>query len=150
MRFFNEKSSNPQKSIKLLWLFAICTLPGLAALLVATYVALYPEKLKFAFLCNLILVLVNIALVIAGRIYRKNHPLDDATAEKLNEKQLKEKEHGRKSRAKSIIVYSLIGALFLGILLFFMMGISGITVSTISAVSADSNINPCCSDNTSE
>ena len=42
---------------------------------------------------------------------------------------MKEKEYGRKKRAKNIIVYSLVGAFFLGILLFFMMGISGISQS---------------------
>lgn len=127
--FFKEKSSDPQKSIRLLWTFGICTLPGLAALNLAVYAAMHIDKLKYAFIGNLILVAINIALVIWGKIYRKNNPLDDVTAEKLNAKRMKEKEYGRKKRAKNIIVYSLVGAFFLGILLFFMMGISGISQS---------------------
>lgn len=127
--FFKVKSSDPQKSIRLLWTFGICTLPGLAALNLAVYAAMHIDKLKYAFIGNLILVAINIALVIWGKIYRKNNPLDDVTAEKLNAKRMKEKEYGRKKRAKNIIVYSLVGAFFLGILLFFMMGISGISQS---------------------
>lgn len=127
--FFKEKSSDPQKSIRLLWTFGICTLPGLAALCLAEYAAMNIDRLKYAFIGNLILVAINIALVIWGNIYRKNHPLDDVTAEKLNAKRMREKEYGRKNRAKNIIVYSLTGAFFLGILLFFMMGISGISQS---------------------
>ncbi len=127
--FFKEKSSDPQKSIRLLWTFGICTLPGLAALNLAVYAAMHIDKLKYAIIGNLILVAINIALVIWGKIYRKNNPLDDVTAEKLNAKRMKEEEYGRKKRAKNIIVYSLVGAFFLGILLFSMMGISGISQS---------------------
>ena len=127
--FFNEKSSDPQKSIRLLWTFGICTLPGLAALNLAVYAAMHIDKLKYAFIGNLILVVINIALAIWGKIYRKNNPLDDVTAEKLNVKRMKEKEYDRKNRAKNIIVYSLVGAFFLGIFLFFMMGMSDISQS---------------------
>lgn len=127
INFFKEHSSDPQKSIRLLWTFGICTLPGLAALNLAGYAAMHIDKLKYAFIGNLILVAINIALVIWGKIYRKNNPLDDVTAEKLNAKRIQEKEYGGKKRAKSILVYSLVGAFFLGILLFFMMGISGIS-----------------------
>lgn len=127
--FFKEKSSDPQKSIRLLCSFGICTIPGLAALNLAVYAAMHIDKLKYAFIGNLILVAINIALVIWGKIYRKKNPLDDVTAEKLNTKRMKEKAYGRKNRAKNIIVYALVGAFFLGILLFFMMGISGISQS---------------------
>ena len=118
--FFREKSSDPKKSIRLLWTFGVCTLPGAAALALAVYCARDPEHLKYAFIGNLILVLINIVLVIWGRIYRKNHPLDEAMAEKLEAKHSKEKEEGKKNRRKNIIVYSLVGAFFFGILLFFM------------------------------
>lgn len=122
--FFKEKSSDPQKSIQLLQTFGICTLPGLVALILAVYAATHIDKLKYVFIGNIILVAVNIALVIWGNIYRKNNPLDDKAAEMLHAKQVKEKESGRKNRAKNIIVYSLVGAFFLGILFFFMMGIA--------------------------
>lgn len=127
--FFKETSSDPRKSIRLLWTFGICTIPGLAALCLAEYAAMHIDKLQYAFIGNLILVAINIALVIWGKIYRKNNPLDDVTAKKLNAKRTEEKEYGRKNRVKSIIVYSVVGAFFLGILLFFMKGISGISQS---------------------
>lgn len=73
--FFREKSSDPQKSIQLLWTFGICTLPGLAALHLAIFYAKNPDDLQYAFIGNLILVLVNIALVIWGKYYRKNQPI---------------------------------------------------------------------------
>lgn len=129
--FFREKSSDPQKSIRLLWTFGICTLPGLAALTLAVYCARDPEHLKYAFIGNLILVLINIVLVIWGRIYRKNHPLDESMAEKLETKHSKEKEEGKKNRRKNIIVYSLVGAFFFGILLFFMLLIAGVDFTHI-------------------
>ena len=127
--FFKEKSSDPQKSIRLLWKFGICTLPGLAALILATYAAMHIDKLKYALIGNLILVAVNLVLAVWGKIYRRKNPLDIITAEKLNEKRRKAKEHGGKTRVKNVMVYSLVGAFFLGILLFFMMGISGISQS---------------------
>ena len=129
VRFFREKSSDPQKSIRLLWTFGICTLPGLAALCIAEYAAMHSDKLKYAFYGNLILVIINISLVIWGKVYRNNNPLDDITAEKLNTKRMLEKEDGRKNRGKSIVVYTLVGAFFLGFLFFFMMQIAGMTQS---------------------
>ena len=127
IRFFKQNSSDPQKSIRLLWTFGICTLPGLAALNLAAYAAMHIDRIKYAFIGNLILVAINIALVIWGNIYRRNNPLDDVTAEKLNAKRMEEKVYGRENRGKSIVVYALAGAFFLGMLLFFMKGISSIS-----------------------
>ena len=123
--FFREKSSDPQKSIQLLWTFGICTLPGLAALHLAIFYAKNPDDLQYAFIGNLILVLVNIALVIWGKYYRKNQPIDGEIAKKLKAKYSKEKEEGKKRRVKNIVIYSIVGAVFLGILLFFMLLIAG-------------------------
>lgn len=127
IKFFKEHSTEPQRSIRLLWAFGICTLPSLATLNLAEYAAMHNDKLKYAFIGNFILVVINIALVIWSKIYRNNHPLDDAIAEKLNVKRMQEKECGRKNPIKNIVVYVVVGAFFLGILLFFMMGISGIS-----------------------
>lgn len=129
--FFREKSSDPKKSIRLLWTFGICTLPGAAALTLAVYCARDPEHLKYAFIGNLLLVLINIIIGSSGKIYRKNHPLDEAMAEKLETKHSKEKEEGKKNRRKNIIVYSLVGAFFFGILLFFMLLIAGVDFTHI-------------------
>ena len=129
--FFREKSSDPQKSLRLLWIFGICTLPGAAAMALAVYSALNPENLKYAFIGNLILVFINAILVIYGKIYRKSHPLDEILAERLAEKRCRETADGRKSRRKNIIVYSFVGALFLGVLVFFMLLIAGVSTARI-------------------
>ena len=129
--FFREKSSDPKKSIRLLWTFGICTLPGAAALTLAVYCARDPDHLKYAFIGNLLLVLINIIIVISGKIYRKKHPLDEVMAEKLETKHSKEKEEGKKNRRKNIIVYSLVGVFFFGILLFFMLLIAGVDFTYI-------------------
>lgn len=127
IKFFKEHSTEPQRSIRLLWAFGICTLPSLVALYLAEYAAIHVDKLKYAFIGNLILVVINIALVIWSKIYRNNHPLDIAIAEKLNVKRIREKECGRKNPIKSIAVYVVVGTFFLGILFFLMTGISGIS-----------------------
>jgi len=129
INFFKKYSSDPQKSIGLFWTFGICTLPGLAALNLAVYAARHIDRLKYAFIGNLILVAINIVLVVWGKIFRKKNPLDDVTAEKLNAKLIQEKEDRRKHRVKSILVYALVGAFFFGVLLFFTMGISDISHS---------------------
>ncbi len=127
VRFFNEKSSDPKKSVKLLWTYGICTLPGLAALMLAGYaeISSNPNKLKYAFIGNLILVFVNIGLAFAGRVYRKNYPIDERNMELLEDKRIKEKEE-RKKQTKNIIVYTLIGVFFFAVLLFFNLGIASI------------------------
>lgn len=127
IKFFKEHSTEPQRSIRLLWAFGICTLPSLVALYLAEYAAIHVDKLKYAFIGNLILVVINIALVIWSKIYRNNHPLDIAIAEKLNAKRIREKESGRKNPIKSIVVYVVVGTFLLGILFFLMTGISGIS-----------------------
>lgn len=127
VRFFKEKSSDPQKSIQLLWTFGICTLPGLAALSLAVYSAMHIDKLKYAFIGNIVLVAINIALAIWGKIYRKNHPMDDLNAERFNQKRMKEKEEEKRTRGKSIVVYTLAAAFFLGIFLVIILQIIGST-----------------------
>lgn len=129
--FFREKSSDPQESLRLLWRFGICTLPGAAAMALAVYSALNPENLKYAFIGNLILVFINAILVISGKIYRKNHPLDEILAERLEEKRSRETAEGRKKRRKNMIVYSFVGALFFGVLLFFMLLIADVSTTRI-------------------
>ena len=129
-RFFAETSSDPQRSSKLLWAYGISTLPGLAALLLAEYAAIsnHPDKVKFAFIGNVILVFVNIGLVFAGKIYRENHPLDEMTADILEEKRAKEKhEDSKRNRTKYIIVYAVVGAFFFSILLGYHLGIANVS-----------------------
>lgn len=123
--FFNEHSSDPQKSVRLLWGFGICTLPALASLSLAGYAAMFADKQLYALIGNLLLAAVNLALFIRGRLYRKNHPLDAATAEKLDAKRKRAREQNGKNRVKNIVVYTLVGVLFGGMLLFFILGMAG-------------------------
>lgn len=123
---FKENSSDPQRSIKLTWAFGYCTLLGAAALALAIYTALRPEHLKYAFFGNLILLLINLMIAAYGKVYRRNHPLDEMLAEKLAQKRSEKSEEEKRTRRKHIFVYSLVGAFFFGILLFFMLLISGI------------------------
>lgn len=140
VKFFKEKSSDPKKSIRLLWTFGICTLPGLVALELAAYAAMHVDKLKYAFIGNFILVAINIVLVIWSRIYRNNNPLDDVIAEKLNAKRMQEKEDGRKKRAKNFLIYSIVGAFFFVILFSFMKGMSGISQPQQTAISIHADL----------
>lgn len=131
IRFFNEHSSDPQRSIWLLWAFGICTLPGLAALTLAGYAAMHPDKTLPVLTGNLILTALNIALIVGKDRYRRKHPLDAAISETLHTKRKKEKAQSRQSRFKSIVVYALtgiffFGIFFFGIFLFFITGMSGI------------------------
>lgn len=117
-KFFAENSSDPQKSIKLTRDFGFCTLPGLAALCLATYSATNVNHVKYAFIGNIILTVINIALVVWGKIYRKNNPFDGLMTERFSE----EKKHN----TKNIAVFSSVGILIFGVLMFFMLGIAGI------------------------
>lgn len=123
--FFYENSSNPQKSIRLSRMFGICTLPGLVALSLAAYSAMSLTNIKYAFIGNIVLVMVNITILICGKIYRKNNPIDDIIAEKCSSS----KKSNKKNSVKNIIVYSFVGVLLCGILFFFMVGILGISHS---------------------
>ncbi len=125
IKFFKQYSSDPKKSIQLLWAFGICTLPSLGALNIAAYAAMHIDKVKYAFLGDLILVVINAFLLIWGKIYRKKHPID----EELEAKKTQEKESREKKPLKHIIVYALVGIFFFGILLFFMLGIWGLSTS---------------------
>ena len=101
IKFFKQYSSDPKKSIQLLWAFGICTLPGLVALNIAAYAAMHIDKVKYAFLGDLILVIINAFLFIWGKIYRKKHPID----EDLEAKKTQEKESREKKPLKHIILW---------------------------------------------
>lgn len=134
--FFYENSSNPEKSIRLSRTFGFCTLLGLAALCLAEYSAISLNNIKYAVIGNIIVFVVNIALLICGKIYRKNNPIDDMMAKKISS--------SKKNRVKDSIVYSIVGALLFGMLFFFMMGIVGISRSNQnlyqSAISIQANL----------
>ena len=87
------------------------------------------DQLDSVLIGDFILVVINVALVVWGRIYRRNHPVDEIVAEKLHAKRIHETKDGRKNRTKNIIIYVIVGVFFLGMLLFFMSGISGLSSS---------------------
>lgn len=123
--FFYQNSSDPQESIRLSRMFGFCTLPGLVALSLATYSATSLTHIKYAFIGNIVLVVVNITILICERIYRRNHPIDDIIVEESSSSKISNK----KNRVKHIIVYSFVCVLLCGILFFFMLGILGISHS---------------------
>lgn len=118
--FYRENSSDPKKSNRLTWTFGICTLPSLIALNLAGYSAMFPNKLEYAAVGDCLLVVLNLGFVLWGRSYRKQHPLDARIAEQL---QMKRKQ-SKRNPVKNILVYGLVGILFFGFLLFFMMGMA--------------------------
>lgn len=125
VRFFQENSVDPDRSVRLLWTFGVCTLPGLAALTLALYAARNADGGMVVFIGNLALLLVNIVLACAKDIYRRRRPLDEKTAEMLKAKRDKEKKEGGKTRRRNGIVYTLVGAFFFAVLLGFYLGAAG-------------------------
>ena len=127
--YLAERTDNPEKLRKLLRWYGISTLPGLAALILAEFAAILPiaNKEKYVFIGNMILVLLNIALVIIGKVYRQNHPLEERMAEKLAIK--REREKGGKHR----IVYTIVGGIFLSFLIGFHLAAADIFNSQSSS-----------------
>lgn len=120
--FFYKNSSDPEKSLRLTKAFGFCTLPGITSLSLAVYCAIDARHLKYAFIGNIILIALNIAIIIRGKIYRKNSSVEISAGENLRKKE----RYAGKKNLKNIVVYSLVGIFLVGILLFFMMGITGI------------------------
>lgn len=127
-RFFAEISPEPEKSRKILNVYGISTCPGLAAMILAAYGAAsrHPNKVTHVVIGNLILVLVNLGLLAARRIYKRKHPPDERTAEIPEAKKTEER---RKFRVKDIIVYTIVGALFLTVLVGFHLGLAGVVAN---------------------
>lgn len=124
-RFFDETSSNPKKSKRLLLAYGISTLPTLAALLLAQSCA-FSQDLDRLFTGNLILVIINILLIVARIIYKTNNPLDAETEKILAEKRAQELKNGKSKKKKNIIVYGLVGLYFIIIFLIIILGNSGL------------------------
>lgn len=122
VNFFNEKSSDAQKSIRLMRFFGCCTLLGLPALMLAFYSAISVKYLDYILIADLILFAANVIIFIEGRIYIKNNPLDPSAEETLS---LKRAEEGSLN-FKSIIIYILVALIFFGFLFFMMTAISKI------------------------
>ena len=124
-----EESPAPERTKRLFYGYCLSTIPGFLALSLAGYTAYASydtNALRISMLGNAALLGVNLALVIMGRVYRRRNPLDERTEELLKQKRGKEKEDGRKNKTKNIVVYTLVASFFLGFLLFFFLGPSGV------------------------
>lgn len=118
LEFFNKNSTSPQKSIRYTQAFGACTFLGFVALCLAGYCAMNVKNSKYALVGNIALLVINLAIFLCGKVRAKGQIGDILPPEK--------NETSAKVPMKNIIVYSLVGALFFGFLLFFMLGISGI------------------------
>ncbi len=139
LAYLTPTSADPAKTKRLFYGYAWSTLPGLAALILAEYAAVSrnPDKLTVTLCGNLILVLVNLALVIAGRVYRKNHPLDDKIAEKLAQTRAREREENQSHRVRNGIVYAVVGVFFLTVFFGFQLAVVGVTQNENRAEKVD-------------
>lgn len=117
--YLAEKTGDPKKAMKIMRTYMASTVPGLAAFILAQYIAIStnPNKLTYALIGNCALLIINLALLAAGKVYSKKHPLDERTAEKLNA----EKEKNSKKRVSNIIAYTIVGGFFLTIIVGFIL-----------------------------
>ena len=86
VNFFKEHSTDPEKSIRFMWMQVAAVLPSVAAMYLLARVYASPDRVSFAMTGNCILLAVNLVLAAGGALYRRGHPLDPVAAEKLREK----------------------------------------------------------------
>lgn len=136
--YLATRSGQPEKIRKWLQLYAFSTLPGAAAIGLAGFGAYFlnADKTKYILVANIVLVLINVALAAAGKVYCSGHPLDAQTAEKLRMKRDEEKAADRPHRAKNIVVYTLVGLFFVGILSVILLAANGVFIGNESPVSS--------------
>ena len=126
-RYFEEKSSNPEKSLKFFRCYMYSTLPSLAALISAEFIN--PNSTKYALIGNIIVLIINLAVAITGKIYKNKNPLDERTKELLEQKRQKEKSSDNRLKISNIVVYIIVGAFFIGIMSFFILGFNSMITS---------------------
>ena len=95
VNFFKEHSTDPEKSIRFMWMKVAAVLPSVAAVFLLSRVYASPDRVSFAMTGNWILLAVNLVLAAGGLLYRRIHPLDPAAAEKLREKHQAERAYSR-------------------------------------------------------
>ena len=101
VNFFNEHSTDPEKSIRFMWMQVAAVLPSVAAMYLLSRVYASPDRVSFAMTGNCILLAVNLVLAAGGALYRRIHPLDPAAAEKLREKHQAERAYSRAHPGKT-------------------------------------------------
>ena len=140
LKYLLSTSSDPDLTLSLFYRYCWSTIPGFFALGLAGYSAYLsqsPNKNVYALLGNIALLAVNIALVLAGIMYRQKHPLDKDTAELLEKQRQEDRKAGQKHRTKNIIVYTLVIGFFLGFILFFYFFASNATSSPQTITSSN-------------
>lgn len=120
-RFFKAYSSDPEKSMHFMKIYAAALLPGLAAVLLLCYAEAHAERLSGVLIGDFALLAVNAALALAGVLYRRRHPMDPAAAERLREKRRKERAYNRK-HWKKIAVKGVVCAAVLLLILYIFVG----------------------------
>ena len=121
-RFFKAYSSDPEKSMHFMKIYAAALLPGLAAVLLLCYAEAHAERLSGVLSGDFALLAVNAALTLAGVLYRRRHPMDPAAAERLREKRRKERAYNRKHWKKIAVKGTVCAAVLLLILYIFVGG----------------------------
>lgn len=126
--YLAEKSQEPEKIRRLLRVFGYSTLPGAFSLPLALYGVRFfgTDRVKYLILGNLILILINVVLLVVGKVYQNSHPLDAQLEEMLKAKRAKEKEAARPHRKRNIVVYSLAGLFFAGVLSVILLAAGGV------------------------
>lgn len=115
-RFFKAYSSDPEKSMHFMKIYAAALLPGLAAVLLLCYAEAHAERLSGVLSGDFALLAVNAALALAGVLYRRRHPMDPVAAERLREKRRKERAYNRKHWKKIAVKGTVCAAVLLLIL----------------------------------
>lgn len=129
LSYLLETSSNPTRTRTLFKGYCYGVIPGFLALSLMSYTGFAvrnADQTPTAFIGNLLLLTINAALFVIGKIYKSKNPLDMRAEEKLEQKRKKERRENSKNRIKNTIVYTMVGAFFLAVLLFFGLGMAGI------------------------
>lgn len=105
--FIHEHSTNPKESFRLLKLANSCAFFGFAGilLLICAKLSHSPYKTTVILCCDAVLLLINLGIFAAGRIYNARHPLDGTLAEALRVKLEAEKSDRNKAYMKAITIF---------------------------------------------
>lgn len=117
LSYLLETSSNPTRTRTLFKGYCYGVIPGFLALSLMSYTGFAvrnADQTPTAFIGNLLLLTINAALFVIGKIYKSKNPLDMRAEEKLEQKRKKERRENSKNRIKNTIVYTMVGAFFFG------------------------------------
>lgn len=126
--FLLERSYNPERTKVLFKWYIYSTIPGLLSFILVEYIAVFlgqnTKSVAVSGICTLFV--IDLFLLLYRQIYRKNNPLD----EKI-ESELKKKKNTL-AKVRDIIVYTVVGAIFLSIYIFLNLGIAQVTRESVN------------------